>query len=132
MTEITAVLERHSRVEVKWGVSRNRQTSSEVWEEERKSIQVKNPCLTTKTLLQPHLWFHTCRQIERHADVNPGTHIYDLEAYFYISFFLRLMKHTHTHTKAGAFNNPPDVLRQVQEAASIKGYQSVELTGYTS
>lgn len=38
MTEITAVLERHSRVEVKWGVSRDRQTSSEVWEEERKSI----------------------------------------------------------------------------------------------
>lgn len=38
MTEITAVLERRSRVEVKWEVSRDTQTSSEMWEEERKSL----------------------------------------------------------------------------------------------
>lgn len=48
MTEIAAVLENHSRAEIKWGLSRDRQMCSEVWEEERRSISEKNPCLTKK------------------------------------------------------------------------------------
>lgn len=35
MLDIKAILEKHSRAEVKWGVFRDRQISSEVWEKER-------------------------------------------------------------------------------------------------
>lgn len=67
MTEITAVLERHARVEVKWGMSRERERGDEQWSVGRREKKYwgEESLFSHKTLLQPHLRFHTCRRKKR-------------------------------------------------------------------